>query len=367
MMVWTGSKNRSENQKEFREDQKIDWHMTGGAMNTMSKRHHRNPRLASERNKLKTRSFRQEKPKYPKRKEEKFDSEKSRSSEWTVEKPAELLPFLLEQVKNKGRNKLKSVLARGQVEVDGQRKTRHDEPLLPGMIVKIHWEHVEEPYEIPGLKIVYEDEDLIVVDKQHGLLSIASPKEKEVTAYRLLTEYVRTQSPDHRVFIVHRLDRDTSGLMIFAKNEEAKMHLQNAWHEMVPERVYYALVEGEVKRDEGTIHTWLKETRTLRMYSSPVPNGGQEAITHYKVIQRSKMYTLLEVRLDTGRKNQIRVHMESIGHPVVGDKKYGSRSNPIGRLGLHAGKIAFQHPVTGESMSFESKIPAIFRRVFRTV
>jgi len=286
-------------------------------------------------------------------------------SSWTVEQPSELLPFLLEHVKHKGRNKLKSVLARGQVEVNGRKSTRHDERLMPGMTVTINWEKVEEEVEIPGLTIVYEDEDLIVVDKQAGLLSISTPLGEEETAYRFLTAHVRRKDPDARVFIVHRLDRDTSGLMMFAKREEVKRRLQDSWKEAVPERLYYALVEGEVRRDEGTIHSWLKETKTLRMYSSPVPNGGQEAITHYKVLQRSKSYSLLEVRLETGRKNQIRVHLESIGHPVAGDKKYGARSNPIGRLGLHAGTIAFFHPTTGRYMRFESKIPDRFWSVFR--
>jgi len=277
----------------------------------------------------------------------------------------ELMPFLLDRIKHKSRNNIKSILARGQISVDGRATTRHDERLHSGMTVSISWERVEEQVEIPGLQIVYEDDDVIVIDKQAGLLSIASPKEKEETAYRFLTEHVRRHDPASRVFIVHRLDRDTSGLMIYAKNEQVKEQLQESWKEAVPERVYFALVEGEVKKDEATIHTWLKETKTLRMYASPTANGGQEAITHYKVLQRSKKFSLLEVRLETGRKNQIRVHMEYIGHPVVGDKKYGSRSNPIGRLGLHAGTIAFYHPTTGEFMRFESKVPGRFKSVLR--
>lgn len=291
-------------------------------------------------------------------------SESKPPSNWMVEQPAELLEFLLEHIKNKSRNNIKSILARGQVSVDGRTTTRYNEPLKPGMMVTVSWERQEEAPEMNGLTIVYEDDDLIVIDKEAGLLSIASSTEKEETAYRYLMEHVRSQDPASRIFIVHRLDRDTSGLMIFAKSEEVQEKLQEAWHETVPDRVYIALVEGEVRDDEGTIRSWLKETKTLRMYSSPVPNGGQEAITHYKVLQRSKKFSLLEVRLETGRKNQIRVHMESIGHSVVGDKKYGAKENPIGRLGLHAGKIAFYHPVSGELMRFESKPPRKFLSVF---
>lgn len=285
---------------------------------------------------------------------------------WIVEQPGELLPNLLENIKNKSRNNIKSLLSRGQVSVNGQVKTRHDEPLLPGASVTVNWQIIQEEIPLLGIDIVYEDEDLIVVEKEAGLLTIASNQEKEETAYRYITEYVRSKDPTGRVFIVHRLDRDTSGLLIFAKHEEIKIKLQEAWQETVPERTYVALVEGEVRRDEGTIRSWLKETKTLRMYSSPVPNGGQEAITHYKVLARSASYSLLEVRLETGRKNQIRVHMESIGHSVAGDKKYGAKTDPIRRLGLHAATIAFYHPRSAELLRFESSIPKSFHRIVQT-
>ena len=292
-------------------------------------------------------------------------AEASKETTWIVEQEAELLPYLLEKIRHKSRNNIKSILARGQVSVGGRKTTRRDHPLLPGDRVTVSWEQVVQDEPIPGVKIVYEDDDLIVIDKQAGLLSIASEKEQEETAYRFLMEYVRRKDPANRIFIVHRLDRDTSGLMIFARSEEIQQQLQEEWKEAVPERKYYALVEGEVRKDEDTIRTWLKETKTLRMYSSPVPNGGQEAITHYRVLQRSKAYSLLEVWLETGRKNQIRVHMEAIGHSVVGDRKYGAKSDPIGRLGLHAGTIAFYHPTTGELMRFESRIPGKFLSVFK--
>lgn len=282
---------------------------------------------------------------------------------WVVEQPEELLPNLLANIKHKSRNNIKSILTRGQVSVNGQVKTRHDEQLQRGATVKVSWEIIEDEVPLLGIDIAYEDEDLIVVDKEAGLLTIATNEEKEETAYRYMTEYVRSKDPAGRVFIVHRLDRDTSGLLIFAKQEEIKLQLQEAWQETVPERTYVALVEGEVRREEGTIRSWLKETKTLRMYSSPVPNGGQEAVTHYKVLARSASYSLLEVRLETGRKNQIRVHMETIGHSVAGDKKYGAKTDPLRRLGLHAATIAFYHPSSGELMRFESSIPKSFQRI----
>jgi 23S rRNA pseudouridine1911/1915/1917 synthase len=210
---------------------------------------------------------------------------------------------------------------------------------------------------------LHEDNDLIVIEKEPGLLSIASEDEKHLTAYRQLTDYVRNVNPKNRIFVVHRLDRDTSGVMVFAKNKEAQQTLQNSWQESVRERAYIALVEGAVKKD-GTVTSWLTENKMFMVYSSPKPNDGKKAITHYKVLQSNRNFSLLQVNLDTGRKNQIRVHMSDIGHPVVGDKKYGSRNNAIGRLGLHANAIELKHPTTGESMRFESKTPASFTRPF---
>jgi 23S rRNA pseudouridine1911/1915/1917 synthase len=160
------------------------------------------------------------------------------------------------------------------------------------------------------------------------------------------------------------LDRDTSGVMMFAKSETVQQKLQTEWREAVSDRVYIAVVEGKVRKSEGTIKTWLKESKTMKMYSSRIPNDGQEAITHYKMLKTSANYSMLEVRLETGRKNQIRVHMQDIGYPIMGDKKYGAARNKLGRLGLHASILAFKHPTTGKDMHFESKIPDKFTRLF---
>ncbi|MEK8131004.1 RluA family pseudouridine synthase [Paenibacillus filicis] len=283
-----------------------------------------------------------------------------------VREPSELLAFLLSRLSKTGRNSLKSMLARGQVAVDGKTVTAYNFPLEPGHTVTVSKEKIVEETPLVGLAILYEDEHLIVVRKEAGLLSIASGQEEnELTAYRQLTAHVRWNNPSARIFVVHRLDRDTSGVMMFAKSEEVQQTLQNDWQEKVRERTYVALVEGKVKKLEGTITSWLKESSTLKMYSSSYPGDGQHAVTHYKVLQTSSQYSLLEVNLETGRKNQIRVHMQDIGHPVVGDKKYGSRVKPINRLGLHARVLAFTHPVSGELMRFETDIPKSFLSQFR--
>jgi 23S rRNA pseudouridine1911/1915/1917 synthase len=282
----------------------------------------------------------------------------------TVAESTELMEFLLEKLK-KSRNHIKSLLARGQVSVDEKTETQYNHPLVAGQEVIINRSEIRKAEQIKGLTILYEDEDLIVIEKEAGLLSIASGKEREETAYRFLMEHVRRDNPKNRIFVVHRLDRDTSGVMIYAKSEKVQQDLQNSWKETVKERKYVALVEGRVKKDEGTITSWLKESKTLKMYSSHTPNDGQEAITHYKVLQKIKNFSLLEVSLETGRKNQIRVHMQDIGHSIVGDKKYESTQNIIGRLGLHAWVIAFTHPSTGKLMRFETKIPEKFLLMFK--
>ncbi|OXM16216.1 RluA family pseudouridine synthase [Paenibacillus herberti] len=286
-------------------------------------------------------------------------------SQYTVKEPTELLLFLLHKHSKLGRNSVKALLARGQVSVNDRVVTEYNCPLEPGQTVTIRKDKVVEEPPIVGLTILHEDEDIIVIQKEAGLLSIASPKENEMTAYRQLTAHVRIKDPGSRIFVVHRLDRDTSGVMMFAKSERVQQLLQNSWQDTVKERTYVALVEGKVKKAEGTISSWLKETSTLKMYSSHHPNDGLHAVTHYKTIQSNSNFTLLGVELETGRKNQIRVHMQDLGHPIVGDKKYGSKSNVIRRMGLHARVLAFMHPANGELLRFESDIPKSFLSPFR--
>ncbi|MDD3363914.1 MAG: RluA family pseudouridine synthase [Syntrophomonas sp.] len=290
---------------------------------------------------------------------------KERQTRLLVSEPMELMQFLIEKMPNKARNNIKSLLTHRQVLVGEKVVTQYNHLLRVGQEVVINWSLVRDEDQIKGLKIIYEDSEIIVIDKPAGLLSIASDSEKQYTAYHQLTEYVRRDNQENRIFIVHRLDRDTSGVMLFSKNEEVKHLLQDAWKEIVVDRAYIAVVEGQVEKMDGTVRSWLKETKTKLMYSSSISGDGLEAITHYQVLQSVPKYSLLEIRLETGRKNQIRVHMKDMGHSIIGDKKYGSTTNPIGRLGLHAHILSFKHPVTGELLSFETEVPKKFSRLFR--
>lgn len=277
-----------------------------------------------------------------------------------------LLPFLMKKLPKLSRNNVKSLLSHHQVSVEGVGVSRHDQLLKPGQTVQINWGLVRNIRQ-PGnsLRILYEDADVIVIDKPAGMLSMASDTEKEKTAYHLLTDYVRRKEPEGRIFIVHRLDRDTSGVMMFARTEQAKRIMQDHWKERVKDRAYLALVEGTMEKPEGRVHSWLKETASRLMYSCGENSGGQEAITNYRLLSSAWGYSLLEVRLDTGRKNQIRVHMKDLGHSIVGDKRYGAQDNPLGRLGLHAHILEFLHPTTNECLRFETEIPSGFKRMLQ--
>ncbi len=288
----------------------------------------------------------------------------SQITELEVTDPQELMDFLRERISNKSRNFIKGVLSRGQVSVQQHVITQYNYLLRTGDIVRIAWKNTQDEDYLMGMHILYEDEDLIVIHKEAGLLSIATETEKKLTAYHQLSDYVKKKKATQRIFVVHRLDRDTSGVMLFAKNEKAKLTLQNHWKEYVKHRTYVAVVENEVIKQEDTLVSWLKESKSLHMYSSPLPNGGQEAITTYQVKQVNSHYSLLEIQLQTGRKNQIRVHMQDIGHPIIGDEKYGSKRNPIDRLALHAHTLEFIHPRTEQPMRFESPIPTNFLQLF---
>ena len=215
------------------------------------------------------------------------------------------------------------------------------------------------------LPIIYEDSDIIVVDKPAGMLSVSTDRESENTAYRIISDYMKSKRG--RIFIVHRLDRDTSGVMLFAKSQQIKLILQNNWENMAIKREYIAVVEGDVRVRERSIKSWLKQTKTLLVYSSKREGDGKLAVTNYKAVKTSHKYSLLEISLETGRKNQIRVHMKDIGHPIAGDKKYGSVTNPLRRLGLHASGLTVRHPASGEEMRFESAVPTVFTRLFKPV
>ncbi|KYP80744.1 RluA family pseudouridine synthase [Ferroacidibacillus organovorans] len=320
---------------------------------------------------------------------------------YPVMRAVPLLEFLLEVEDGRGRNKIKSYLTHRQVSVDGRIVTRHDHPLLRGQQVQITDARGSAVRNLHGIRIVYEDDHLLVIDKPPGLLSIASEKERDRTAYHILSDYVREKAPqsaprgsshlarsrqgtatktairpesravrgatearDPRIFVVHRLDRDTSGLMMFAKTERVKRALQDHWRDYVLSRSYATVVEGRVTPLEGTLTAWLKENQSQKMYVTGAIEGAEKATLSYRVARSTRAYSLLYVELETGKKNQIRVQMEHFGHSVVGDRRYGSKHNPLGRLGLHALTLEFKHPVRNDVLRFETDLPYGFQKLF---
>lgn len=287
--------------------------------------------------------------------------------EFKVHKPLPLMEYLMTKLPSLGRNKIKSMLSHYQVLVDGMPVTRFDFELASEDVVTVlkYGKKVKskERFDLP---IIYEDDDFIVINKPSGLLSIASDKEKEKTAYRMLNQYVRQKDPKSRIFILHRIDKDTSGVLVVCKNVTIRDALQKHWNERVFERGYYAIVESPMENKKGTFHTWLIENSTNLMFSSHKKGEGQEAITHYEVMEDNGSFSLLDVHIDTGRKNQIRVHLKESGHPIIGDDKYGNGVNPIKRLGLHAYLLSFQHPFTKKKMVFKAPIPGEFTELMHS-
>ena len=315
----------------------------------------------------------------------------------TVLKVAEggqLMDFLMAKMGGMARSSVKQLLGQRRVKVGNAIQTRHDFMLKAGDIVTVSSGRGNSQLTHPKLRIVYEDDDLIVVNKQPGLLTVAAtPGSSETTAYSILRAYVKKQNARAGIYVVHRLDRETSGLLVFARSEELQHYMRQYWRELVTERTYIALTEGVLSPREGKITTWLTEDkRNAVVYSSPVDDGGDIAITNYKVLKTTTTpphpspqgresgsrhfyslegrsggvtYSLVELHLETGRTNQIRVHLASKGCPVVGDRKYGhgNESSPIDRLCLHAKVLAFIHPVTEKTIRFESPVPKEFNRV----
>ncbi len=281
-----------------------------------------------------------------------------------VKEKGELMQFLIANLPGKNRINIKTLLRDRHVVVDGKAETKFNHLLEAGQTVEVRWSRVPEAKQYRGISIVFEDDDIIVIDKHAGTLSVATATEKRDTAYNMLSTHVKIQHADNKVFVVHRLDKDTSGLMMYAKNVIAQRTLQESWNTAVKERTYLAVVEGSVEKDKDTIQSYLKETSALMVYSGQNPAHGVLSITHYEVMKRTRDFSLLKVNLETGRKNQVRVHMKDIKHPVVGDKKYGAKEDPIDRLGLHAWVLSFQHPTTGKLMRFDTPIPRKFLRLF---
>lgn len=283
----------------------------------------------------------------------------------TVSQPAELLDYLFEAWPETKKKQVRTWLKFGSVAVNGKVITQFDHRLKPGDTVAIRAKGLAAPETaLPsGIRIRHEDADLLVIDKPAGLLSIASASEEEKTAYAALTEHVRRgiRLSRARVWVVHRLDRETSGLMVFAKNEKAKQALQQNWDAV--EKKYLAVVEGAPSVDAGKFDSHLDESNPLKVYVDHESPMTRHAITHFRVTKKGEKTTLVELTLETGRRHQIRVQLAEAGCPIVGDKKYGATTNPIKRIALHATSLRFTHPITGEAMSFQSPLPGDLGRL----
>lgn len=288
---------------------------------------------------------------------------KGEYSQLTVTHDAPLLEYLIENV-NESKNKVKDTLKGRGIKIEGKVVTQFDYPLKSGMQILISKSKRNDTFKSRYVKLVYEDRYLVVIEKNVGILSMAAGH-SSLNVKTVLDDYFRRTKQKCRAHVVHRLDRDTSGLMIYAKDMQTEQTLEHDWHNIVYDRRYVAVVSGEMEEDEGTVANWLKDNNAYVTYSSPVDNGGKYAITHFHTLARTTEHSLVEFRLETGRKNQIRVHTADMGHPVCGDIKYGNGDDPIHRLCLHAYVLCFYHPVTHERMEFETPIPTPFRRLFK--
>ena len=281
-----------------------------------------------------------------------------------VDEEQGLLDFLLANAKE-SRTKVKATLKGRGVKVDGKTITQFDFRLMPGMKVSVSkTKRNQNVLKNRFVKIVYEDRWLVVVEKAPGILSMAAGH-SSLNVKAVLDDYFHKSRQNCRAHVVHRLDRDTSGLMVYAKDMETEQILEHNWHDIVYDRRYVAVVSGEIVEEGGTVASWLKDNKAFVTYSSPVDNGGKYAVTHFRVLDRTTDHSLVEFKLETGRKNQIRVHSADIGHPVCGDVKYGNGDDPLHSLCLHAYVLCFFHPVTRERMEFEMPVPSAFRSMFR--
>ena len=280
----------------------------------------------------------------------------------TVTEPRTLLDALAVVYPDSSKTTLRQMLQAGRVRVNGEVEKNARRELEPGDAIDVAQKSVQIALP-PGLAILHEDDDLVVVLKAHGLLTVATERERETTTQAYLNDYLK-QKGEERIHVVHRLDRETSGVLVFAKNFETREALKEQFAAHSVDRVYVAIIEGELDPREGTFRSHLRERRDLRMESVKAHPEAKLAVTHYRTIQTKGGYSMLEITLETGRKNQIRTHLSEAGHPVIGDRLYGSTSNPIGRLGLHAKLLGFDHPNSGKHLVFTAPIPAAFKKLF---
>lgn len=282
--------------------------------------------------------------------------------QYVVKEECELLEFLLKTFSTQSRNSVKSLLSSHRVSIDGAPVTQFNFKLYKGDTVIISSSPIRKKTR-SNLPIIYEDENLIVINKPTKLLSVPSDNEKGSTAFRMVNDYLQQKDKHNRAFIVHRLDEDTSGVLMFAKNDRMAKALTDGenWNRLTKKRGYYAIIEGHLENKEGRISSYLKKNSQNMMYSSKKKGDGQLAITNYKIIKESPLFSLADVNIETGRKNQIRVHFGDVGHHIIGDDKYGKPSNPIKRLGLHAYELDIVNPLNGKLMKFTAPMPKEFQ------
>ena len=290
--------------------------------------------------------------------------EKNSILTFKVNEDMELLAFLMKAMNGISRNRAKALLVNRLVLVDNVITTHALAKLRPGQVVQLDRSKQKMSFKSNDLGVVYEDPYLLVIDKRAGLLSMSN-NTRQQTVQSVLNRYLEKGGSRCTSHLVHRLDRDTSGLMVYAKDVKTQRSLIEGWQQLVTDRRYVALVSGELEEPKGVIRSWLTEDKHFVTHSSPVDNGGKYAVTHYNVLRSANGYSLVELELETGRKNQIRVHLSDLGHPIVGDFKYGSSDESLLRLGPHAYLLAFRHPVTGKFMRFETPVPESFERVLR--
>ncbi|MCM1345667.1 MAG: RluA family pseudouridine synthase [Bacteroides sp.] len=273
------------------------------------------------------------------------------------------MSFLMKTVPGANRTKIKEFLSQKMVYVDHRIVTQYNAPLAKGQLVQICKRGNKHAFNNKFVKIVYEDAFILVVEKERGILTNAQPGMKQITVKSILDEYVKRQNRTMSVHTVHRLDRETSGLLLFAKRRDVQQMFVENWKGLVTDRRYIAVVQGDMEKDSGTVASWLRDNKMFVVYSSVRDNGGQYAVTHYQTLKRANGVSLVELKLETGRKNQIRVHMQDLHHPIVGDLKYGCDVDPVGRICLHAFRIEFVHPITKEILKFETPYPDTFCRL----
>lgn len=289
---------------------------------------------------------------------------RSMRNEFMVKEPMQLLDYIMKKMDGISRSKAKAILAGGGVTVDRQRVTQYNFELQTGMVVNVRKHKANHDLMNKFVKIVYEDKWLVVIEKSEGILSMGS-NSNQFSVKTVLDQYFKKKHLKCTAHVVHRLDRETSGLMMYAKDRETESILEDNWREIVLDRRYVAVVCGQMEEEDGKVESWLKDNKSFITYSSPTDNGGKFAVTHFHTIKKNEAFSLMDLKLETGRKNQIRVHMQDLGHPVVGDSKYGNGVNPIARLALHAYRLDFIHPITGERMEFENPFPRKFMAIVK--